>query len=174
MNPQYRASVKAVVTAVSLAAVLNLYSTARGEESIVTEIMPVAQQNSVVRQYCEGCHSDALMYGGLSVEHFDAAHPEPSLAAMLLSKVTNGQSPRVVNAAIHGSDSDATILGFMKASAMGAAGKGVPDEKTQVAFAKALSTQAAGAERWDSHWTEKPPTESRELTATIVRELPST
>jgi hypothetical protein len=174
MKRQYRASVRAVLTAVSLAAVLSLYSTARGEESKVTELMPAAQQNAVVRQYCGGCHSDALMYGGLSVEHFDAAHPEPSLAAMLVSKVTNGQSPGVVNAAIHGPDANATILGFMKASAMGAAGKGVPDEKTQVAFVRALSAEAAGAEQWDSHWTEKPPTESRELTATIVRQLPST
>ncbi len=136
--------------------------------------MSAAQQNSVVRQYCGSCHSDALMYGGLSVEHFDAAHPEPSLVAMLVSKVTNGQSPGVVNAAIHGLDADATILGFMKASAMGAAGKGVPDEKTQVAFVKALSAEATGAEQWDSHWAEQPPTASRELTATIVRELAST
>jgi len=62
----------------------------------------------------------------------------------------------------------------MKASAMGAAGKGVPDERTQVAFVKALSAEAAGAEQWESRWTENPPTQSRELTATILRELPST
>jgi hypothetical protein len=43
-----------------------------------------------------------------------------------------------------------------------------------VALVKTLSAEAAGAEQWDSHWTEKPLTESRELTATIVRELPST
>jgi len=57
---------------------------------------------------------------------------------------------------------------------MGAAGKGVPDERTQVAFVKALSAEAAGAEQWESRWTENPPTQSRELTATILRELPST
>jgi hypothetical protein len=32
------------------------------------------------------------MYGATSVEHFDAAHPEPSLAAMLVSKLTDDPS----------------------------------------------------------------------------------
>jgi hypothetical protein len=83
MNRRYKTTVQAALAAASLAVVLSLYPTARGEESKVTEIMPSAQQNSVVRKYCASCHSDALMYGGLSLEHFDAAHPEPSLAAML-------------------------------------------------------------------------------------------
>jgi hypothetical protein len=170
MNRQHRASIKAALTAISLAAVLNLCSNARAEESKVTEIMPAAQQNSVVQKYCGSCHSDALMYGGLSVEHFDAAHSEPSLAAMLVSKLTNGHTPKDVITATHGPDSDATILRLMKNSAMGAAGNGVPDETTQVAFVKALSAEAAGAHEWDSRWAEKP----RTLTAAIVREIPST
>jgi len=173
MDRQYRTSVKAVLIAISLAAVPLLYSTARGDES-AAEMMPAAQQNAVVQKYCGVCHSDALMYGGLSVEHFDAARPEPSLAAMLVSKLTSGQSPRVVNAALQGPNSKATILDFMKTGAMGAAGKGVPDESTQVALVKTLSAEAAGAEQWDSQWTEKPLAESREITATILRELPST
>ena len=92
MNRQYRASV--TLTAVYLAAVLNLGFSARAEESKGTAIMPAAQQNAVVQKYCGSCHSDALMYGGLSVEHFDAVHSEPSLAAMLVSKLRTGTHPR--------------------------------------------------------------------------------
>jgi len=110
------------------------------------------------------------MYGGLSVQHFDAAYSEPSLAAMLVSKLTNGHTPQDVITATHSPDSDATILRLMKNSAMGAAGNGVPGETTQVAFVKALSAEAAGAEEWDARWAEKPKT----LTAAIVREIPST
>jgi hypothetical protein len=174
MNFEHRASLKAALTAVSAAAVMSFYPTARAEESKVTDIMPAAQQNSVVRKYCAGCHSDTLMYGGLSVQHFDAAHPEPGVAAMLVSKLTGGLSPNEVNAATHGPDSEAAILGFMKTGAMSAAGLGVPDKTRQVAFVRALTAEAAGAEEWDSLWTEKPLTHSRELTATILRQLPST
>jgi hypothetical protein len=157
MNRQYSASL-------ILAAALSLHPTARAEE-----IMPAAQQNSVIGKYCAGCHSDALMYGGLSVQHFDAGYPEPAVAAMLVSKLTGGHSPDEVNTAAHNPDSAATILGFMKTGAMGAAGLGVPDEPTQLAFVQALTAEAAGAEQWDSRVTEKP-----ELTATILRQLPST
>ena len=73
MNRLYGASVRLLLAAVSLAA-------ARGQES-----MPAAQQNAVVQKYCGSCHSDALMFGGMSVEHFDAGHPDPSLAAMLVN-----------------------------------------------------------------------------------------
>ena len=174
MNRQYRGSLNAALTVVSLAAMLIFYPTAHGEDSKVAEIMPAAQQNSVVRKYCAGCHSDALMYGGLSVQHFDAAHPEPAVAAMLVSKLTAGHSPDEVIAATRRPDSAAVLLGFMQTGAMGAAGIGVPDETTQVAFVKALTAEAARAEEWDSRLTERPPTQSPELTATILRELPST
>ncbi len=126
--------------------------------------MPAAQQNAVVQKYCGSCHSDALMYGGLSVEHFDAAHADPTVAAMLVSKLTNGHRPRDVNAAAQGADADAAILRMMRASAMGAAGNGVPDDTTQVAFAKALSAEAAGAEEWNSSGADT----GRILTAAVV------
>ncbi len=150
-------------SAICLAAVFGLCSNAPAAT------MPAAQQNAVVQKYCGGCHSDALMYGGLSVEHFDAAHSEPGLAAMLVSKLTNGHTPKDVIAASNGPDSNAAILRLMKNSAMGAAGNGVPDEAVQVAFVKALSAEAAGADQWDSRTAEKPQT----LTAAIVREAPS-
>ena len=132
--------------------------------------MPAAQQNAVVQKYCGSCHCDALMYGGLSVEHFDAARSEPSLAAVLVSKLTNRHTPKDVIAAAHGPDPDAAILRLMKNSAMGAAGNGVPGEAIQVAFVKSLSAEAAGADQWASRSAEK----SQTLTASIVRETPST
>jgi len=153
--------------AVSLAALLSLYAIARGAELQPTEIMPVARQNSVVRQYCGSCHSDALMYGGLSVEHFDAAHPDPSLAAMLVSKLTSGRTPADVNAAAHGPDAKSRVMSLLH-GAMGAAGTGVPDEATQIAFGKALSVEATGAHEWHSQQSD------HELTADLLRELPST
>lgn len=156
-----------VLAAVSVA-LLSVASIARAAT------MPAAQENAVVQKYCGSCHNDALMYGGLSVQHFDAAHPEPSVASMLVSKLTSGHTPQEVIAAGEGANGDATILGLMKHGAMGAAGVGVPDEPTQLAFVRSLSAEAAGAEDWDARWAEDPATKSRALTANIVRALPST
>ncbi len=44
--------------------------------------LPPADEAALIHKYCGGCHSDKLMYGGMSVEHFDAAHPDPTLSAM--------------------------------------------------------------------------------------------
>lgn len=53
-----------------------------------TRPMPAAQQNALVQKYCAVCHNDSHQNGGLSLEHFDAAHPDPGVAAMLVSKMT--------------------------------------------------------------------------------------
>lgn len=84
--------------------------------------MPVAQQNGLVSKYCAVCHSDAARNGGLSLEHFDAGDVDPSLAAMLVSKLKNG--------------------------AIGAAGVPAPDGATTGALLEALSSEAAGAHKW--------------------------
>ncbi|HVC19989.1 MAG TPA: hypothetical protein VNE16_07920, partial [Vicinamibacterales bacterium] len=55
--------------------------------------MPVAQQNALVQQYCVGCHDDLQMTGGLSLEHFDAAHPNPTVVAMMVGKLKGGAMP---------------------------------------------------------------------------------
>jgi len=81
--------------------------------------MGAAQENAVVQKYCGSCHTDALMYGGLSVQHFDAARPDPTLTAMLLSKITNGHTPKDVSAA-----DSAEVLKMMKASAAPASKSG--------------------------------------------------
>jgi hypothetical protein len=41
----------------------------------LSDAMPVAQQNALVQKYCAVCHTDVHRNGGLSLQHFDAAHP---------------------------------------------------------------------------------------------------
>jgi hypothetical protein len=171
MGVKARKRMKHQIITIGLAAVLSLCSAARAAETKAAEIMPFAQQNAVVKKQCASCHSDALMYGGLSLEHFDAAHSDPTLAAMLISKITNGYSPKEVNAA-SGPEANAKILGMVKTGAMTAGGP-LPDEATQLALARALSAEAAGSEEWHSVWEESP-AQPRTLTATILRQLPST
>jgi hypothetical protein len=84
--------------------------------------MPTSEQNALVKKYCAVCHSDAAKNGGLSLEHYDAAKPDPGLAAMILSKLNNG--------------------------AMGAAGNGVPDKAAQQAWLDSTREQAVGAKEW--------------------------
>jgi hypothetical protein len=90
--------------------------------ALASSPMPVAQQNALVQKYCAVCHTDVHRNGGLSLQHFDAAHTDPSLAAMMVSK--------------------------LKAKAMGAAGIPLPDKATQNALLEALSTKAVGATGW--------------------------
>jgi len=84
--------------------------------------MPAAEQNALVKRYCGVCHTDAAMNGGLSLQHYDAAKRDPTLAAMILSKLDAG--------------------------AMGAAGNGIPDRAAQEAWLASTKEQAAGAEEW--------------------------
>ena len=144
---------------------MGLSSTAPGQAA---ELLSAARETAVVQKYCGSCHSDALMYGGLSVQHFDAAHPDPTVAAMLLSKLTRGHTPKDVAAA-----GSAEILAMMKASAMGAAGMGVPDEKTQAALSSTLAQQSKGAYEWNVTSENGTGAQDRALVASIVREKPS-
>ena len=86
------------------------------------EPMPTAQQTALVQKYCAVCHHDAFKNGGLSLQHFDAAQPDPGVAAMLASK--------------------------LKAQAIGAAGVAPPDKATQDALLVAMTAAAAGSGQW--------------------------
>ena len=87
-----------------------------------SDALPIARQNELVKTYCAVCHTDASRNGGLTLQHFDAAQLDPSLAAMLLSKLNAG--------------------------AFGAAGLPIPDKPTEAAWIAALTSQSAGADRW--------------------------
>jgi mono/diheme cytochrome c family protein len=104
------------------------------------DLLP-SQQNALVRKYCAVCHTDAANNGGLSLEHYDAAHADAPLAAMLLSKLRNG--------------------------AMGAAGLGVPDKATQEAWVLATVRQALGAQNWAVSRSET--SQGSTVTASVVR-----
>ncbi len=105
------------------------------------DAMPVAQQNLIVQRYCAACHDDVKMVADFSLQHYDAANPDPGLTAMLLSKMKDG--------------------------AFGASGIPVPDKPTTAALISALTTKAAGADKWATT-TQTPVT-----TAGIVREAGS-
>jgi hypothetical protein len=115
--------------------------------AMASDAMPVAQQNALVQKYCAVCHTDAQRNGGLSLEHFDAAHPDPGVAAMMLGKLKTG--------------------------AIGAAGVTLPDEATVHAWISATAAEAAGANQWTVNRTEDPATKASILSASIVQEVPS-
>jgi hypothetical protein len=111
----------------SLAAIASLRSPATAALGVLfaslplSAAMPVERQNALVQRHCAVCHTDASRNGGLTLQHFDAAKLDPSLAAMLLSKLRGG--------------------------AMGAAG--LPFEKNDAdALEMAMNAASAGAQQW--------------------------
>ncbi|MDE3155202.1 MAG: DUF1595 domain-containing protein, partial [Acidobacteriota bacterium] len=80
--------------------------------------MSVQAQNKLVQTYCVGCHDDAQMTGGLSLEKFDGAHPDLHIITMMIGK--------------------------LKAKAMPPPGMPRPDPATLDAFLETLSTEAVG------------------------------
>jgi hypothetical protein len=114
---------------------------------LLAAAMPPTEQNALVQRYCTVCHTDKSMNGGLSLEHFDAARPDPGDAAMIISK--------------------------MKSGAFSAAGIPAPDKTKQDALIDALSASAAGATRWTFKQATHPATGFATLTASIVQGVPS-
>jgi hypothetical protein len=138
--------------------------------ALADEAMPVAEQNALVRKYCGVCHSDAHMNGGLTLEHFDAAHADATVAAMLLSKLTNGLQLERVRAANIDAAAAAAIDTAMKTSAIRAAGVPAPDSATSRALVMALSTEAAGATEWTINEVQSLVTKGQVMTVSIIRE----
>jgi hypothetical protein len=112
-----------------------------------SDAMPVTQQNALVQKYCAVCHTDASLNGGLSLEHFDAGHADPGLAAMMVSK--------------------------LKGKALGASGMPLPDRATQEALQDALTLEAAGAGKWTFKRTQDPASKAPILIAIVVRDVTS-
>jgi len=115
--------------------------------AVASGAMPAAQQNALIQTYCAVCHTDASRNGGLSLQHFDAEHPDPTVAAM--------------------------VLGKLKTGAIGAAGLKPPDDATVQAWIIATAAEAAGANRWNVNRTEDAVTKASIVSASIVQELPS-
>ena len=113
--------------------------------ALSAELMPPGQQTALVQKYCAVCHTDAAKNGGLSLEHYDASHANPPLAAMLLSKLKSG--------------------------AMGAAGLGIPDQATGDAWIAATAAQAERAKEWTVIRTEALESKTPLLVASIVRDV---
>ena len=136
MELRLKTSVCRSISAVVLAALLSpnpaAYAGQGAKDQVVVAsgAMPVAQQNALVQKYCAVCHDDAHRNGGLSLQHFDASQVEPSLAAMMVSKLKTG--------------------------AIGAAGLAQPDASTQDGFSGALTAKAAGANEWTLTRTQAP------------------
>jgi hypothetical protein len=115
--------------------------------ALAADVMPAAQQNALVQKYCAVCHNDAHVNGGLTLERFDAASPDPSVVAMLVSKIRDG-------------------------GAISAAGVPKPDAATQDALLDALLAETAGASDWTVTQTPDAATHASLLTASILREVP--
>jgi len=141
--------------------------------AFASDRMPVAQQNALVQKYCAVCHTDAARNGGLSLEHFDGAQAAPSLAAVMVSKLTSGVLLETVRAAASDPSAAALVARKMKSGAMGAAGISIPDQPTIDGLINALASEATGADKWDVRRTQDPETKAPMLTASILRELPS-
>src|SRR5262249_38590473 len=133
-----------------LAAIMRLaaFAYGQGPAPAAGEPMPVARQNEIVQKYCAVCHDDVHRNGGLSLQHFDASNVDPSLAAMMASKLKTG--------------------------AIGAAGLPRPDQAPEDAFFKALDAESKGADKWTFIRTEEPSPRAPFLTATILRTAPAT
>src|SRR6185312_3198963 len=136
--------------------------------SAQAEVMAPSQQTALVVKYCAVCHTDAHLNGGISFEHFDAAHADPGVAAMLVSKITNGAPLNLTIATLHDSEANATVVKMMKTGAMGAAGIPVPDRATQDSLVSALSSEATGAAAWRIDRTA-----DARVAASILQQVPS-
>jgi hypothetical protein len=134
------------MSSIILAAIMTLPAVAYGQGR-AAEPMPVVQQNALVQKYCAVCHDDIHRNGGLSLQHFDASNVDPSLAAMMASKLKTG--------------------------AIGAAGLPRPDQATQDAFFNALDAKSTGSNEWALTRTEDPSTRASLLTASTLRAAPS-
>ena len=131
----------------------------------------VERQNAFVKSHCTVCHNDRANNGGLSLEGFDGARVAPSLAAMMLSKITSGTALATVNAAGHDAAALATLEKGMKTGAINASGNGVPDKGTVDGLVAAFAAQSAGAAQWSVERGRD--RDGDVVVASIVRELPS-
>ena len=137
------------------------------------EPVTLERQNTFVKTHCAVCHSDRANNGGLSLEGFDASGAPPSLAAMMLSKITSGTALATVKAAGHDAAAAAALKKGLGQGAVNASGLGVPDKATVDGLVTAFAAQSANATKWSVERRQHRATGAEVVTASIVRELPS-
>ena len=133
--------------------------------------IPLTQQNALVKKHCAVCHSDRTLNGGLSLQHFDAADVAPSLAAMMLSKLTSGLPLDTISRASSNEEAGAQLSKRLFGGAIMAAGIAPPDIATTRALSAALVERAANATSWQVSRSENPATKTPQTTASILREV---
>jgi hypothetical protein len=115
----------------------------------VDRALSVREQNAIVQKYCAVCHDDAKRMGGLTLQNFDAARPDPNVAGMMVSKLGGG--------------------------AIGAAGIKQPDRPTVAALRSALAAHAVDGKSASGGWTfsafNDATTERPLVTATMMQEV---
>jgi len=153
---------------------LATFALAAGLGATLTAADPAAldQQNTFVKTHCAVCHSDRANNGGLSLEGFDASMAAPSLAAMMLSKITSGTALATVHAASHDADAAAALKRGLGKGAVNASGLGAPAPDVVDGLVAAFTAQSAQADKWSVQRVKRP-TGADIVTASIVRELPS-
>jgi hypothetical protein len=104
-------------TAVPIRRVTSSLTSTSPSASAMRGSIAVTQQNELTQMYCTACHDDARRVGGLTLEHFDEAPANPTVAAMMLSKLTNGLSLDVVKTANTNADAGALVEQELKTSA---------------------------------------------------------
>ena len=139
-------SIQTVLSTFALAACLCPAPTFAAAETPDTPGTPTppARQDVFVQKYCAVCHTDAVPSGGLTLQYFHAATADPSLVAMLLSKIKSG--------------------------ALGAAGLPLPDAESRRALVSAFTAGSALSHEWHVEQTQAAPL----VTAGIARRVPST
>jgi hypothetical protein len=135
--------------------------------------VPLDQQNAFVKTHCAVCHTDRANNGGLSLEGFDAAVASPSLAAMMLSKITSGAALATVDAAGQDAAAAAMLKRGLGKGAVNASGLGAPAPEVVDGLVAAFAAQSAAATKWTVERTKHRTTGAEIVTASIVRELPS-
>ena len=143
---------------------------ALGAQVSAQTVMPVEQQNALVQKHCAVCHNDTTNNGGLTLQHFNAAAVAPSLAAMMLSKLTSGLPLDTVTRA----SSDPTEGLGIEASARWrdwAAGIAPPDQAITFMLATTLAAQAKNATNGAQARRRVPGAPASIASASVLREV---
>lgn len=138
--------------------------------AMAAEVLPVIQQNAIVQKHCAVCHNNRSLNGGLSLQDFDAASVAPSLAAMMLSKLTSGLPLDTVSKASLDDVARAELSHRLASGAIMAAGVAPPDIATTRALSAALAERAANATSWQVSRSEDS-AKATQTTASVLREV---